>query len=70
LSFYRVLHGHAQAQHRGKMHQHKKYSALDTFSATEPNQVLSWDIIYFSSRVLGQYYYLYLIEDILSRKID
>jgi len=68
-SFYRVLHEHAQVQHRGKTQQHKKHAAPDSFTATGPNQVWSWDITYCSSRVRGLYYYLYLIEDIFSRKI-
>jgi putative transposase len=68
-SFYRVLHEHAQVQHRGKTQQHKKLAAPDSFTATGPNQVWSRHITYCSSRVRGQYYYMYLIEDIFSRKI-
>jgi putative transposase len=68
-SFYRVLHERSQVQHRGKTQQHKKHPAPSSFTATGPNQVWSWDITYCSSRVRGQYYYLYLIEDIFSRKI-
>jgi putative transposase len=36
---------------------------------TGPNQVWSWDITYCPSKVRALYYYLYLIEDIYSRKI-
>jgi putative transposase len=68
-SFYRVLHERSQVQHRGKTQQRKKHPAPSSFTATGPNQVWSWDITYCSSRVRGQYYYLYLIEDIFSRKI-
>lgn len=68
-SFYRVLHERSQVQHRGKTQQHKKHPAPSSYTATGPNQVWSWDITYCSSNVRGQYYYLYLIEDIFSRKI-
>ncbi|WP_028537089.1 DDE-type integrase/transposase/recombinase, partial [Paludibacterium yongneupense] len=39
-----------------------------THVATGVRQVWSWDITYLPSPVRGQYYYLYLIEDIYSRK--
>ena len=35
----------------------------------EPNQVYSWDIIYLRTRIRGQFYYLYLMMDIWSRKL-
>ena len=44
-------------------------SAPTSYTATGPNQVWSWDITYCHSSVRGQYYYLYLIEDVFSRKI-
>jgi putative transposase len=37
--------------------------------AKAPNEVWSWDISYLPSRVRGQFFYLYLILDIFSRKI-
>lgn len=33
------------------------------------NEVWSWDITYLASTIKGQFYYLYLFEDIYSRKI-
>ncbi len=68
-SFYRVLHAHNQVQHRGRSRVTEKRSAPTSYTATEPNQVWSWDITYCASSVRGLYYYLYLIEDIYSRKI-
>lgn len=67
-SFYRVLHragqvsqrGHAAAPSRKKPTSH---------SATAPNQVWSWDITYLKSPIKGQFFYLYLVMDIFSRKI-
>uniref|UniRef100_UPI00356B6A59 transposase n=1 Tax=Vibrio parahaemolyticus TaxID=670 RepID=UPI00356B6A59 len=43
---------------------------LSSYTATAPKQVLTWDITYLPAAVRGQYYYLYLIEDIYSRKIE
>jgi transposase InsO family protein len=37
--------------------------------ATAPNQVWSWDITYLRSPVRGAFYYLYLVEDVWSRKV-
>lgn len=68
-SFYRVLHEHAQVQHRGRTQARKKRPAPDSHTAVGPNQVWSWDITYCPSRVGGLFYYLYVIEDIFSRKI-
>lgn len=68
-SFYRVLHALKQVQHRGRSQEKQKRSAPSSFTATAANQVWSWDITYCSSRVRGLYYYLYMIEDIFSRKI-
>ncbi|MFA0459617.1 hypothetical protein AB4624_18745, partial [Vibrio breoganii] len=40
-----------------------------SYTATDSNQVYTWDITYLPSKVQGQHYYLYVIEDIYSRKI-
>ncbi|WP_444943943.1 IS3 family transposase [Microbulbifer sp. ZKSA006] len=67
-SFYRILKAAGQLQHRGRSRPRKKYKPPTTHVAEAPNQVWSWDITYLPSRVKGQYYYLYLVEDIYSRK--
>ena len=68
-SFYRVLNAHKQLNHRGRSQTPKKRCKPTSFAAAGPNQVWSWDITYLGSPVTGQYYYLYLFEDIYSRKI-
>lgn len=68
-SFYRVLKLHNQLHHRGRSQSPKKRGKPTSYTATEPNQVWSWDITYLASAVKGQFYYLYLFEDIFSRKI-
>lgn len=68
-SFYRVLKAHNQLNHRGRSQAPKKLFKPTSFAATGPNQVWSWDITYLVSPVKGLYYYLYMFEDIYSRKI-
>lgn len=68
-SFYRVLNEAGQLNHRGRSKERKPGKIPTTHRATEANQVWSWDISYLPGRVRGRYYYLYLIEDIYSRKI-
>lgn len=68
-SFYRILKEEGQMQHRGRAKEPKKYAKPTSYKATEANQIWSWDITYLPSPVKGQFYYLYLFEDIYSRKI-
>ena len=68
-SFYRILKAANQSTHRGRMKIKTRSNKVRHFTATKPNQVWSWDITYCPSRVIGQHYYLYMIEDIYSRKI-
>lgn len=66
-TFYRVLKAHNQGHRRGR-EQLRHRAPPTSYSATAANQVWSWDISYLPSTVRGQFYYLYLIEDIYSRK--
>lgn len=67
-TIYRILREERQLTHRersrpatgGRPREHV---------ATGPNQVYSWDITYLLSPVRGRFYYLYLIEDVWSRRI-
>jgi len=36
--------------------------------ATAPDQIYCWDITYLPTQVRGQHFYLYLFEDLFSRK--
>ena len=67
-SFYRVLKEKKLSQHRGRSRKRKKIKMPTTHVAKKANEVWSWDITYLPGKVKGQYYYLYLIEDIYSRK--
>ena len=68
-SFYRVLKAAKQDQRRGKARASNVHAKPKACKATEPNQVWSWDITYLATTILGQFYRLYLIMDIYSRKI-
>jgi len=68
-TFYRVLHKAGQVTHRGRAKERKKVAKPTSYSAKTANQVWTWDISYMPTRVIGQFYYLYMIEDIYSRKI-
>jgi transposase InsO family protein len=67
-SFYRILRAERQLAHRERcrpvVHRRPKEKR-----STGPCQVWSWDITYLRSPVKGQFFYLYLILDVWSRKI-
>ncbi|MHC8400965.1 IS3 family transposase [Pseudomonas sp. MDT1-17] len=67
-TFYRILRAAGQQHHRGRSQRPRRHAAPTTHVAKAPNQVWSWDITYLPSPIRGKYYYLYLIEDIYSRK--
>lgn len=68
-TFYRVLKAKNQLHHRGRSKVRSKSNKPVTYVATKANEVWSWDITYCAASVKGQYYYLYMLEDIYSRKI-
>ena len=68
-SFYRVLHDHGQAHHRGRARPPQEPRAVPRLQARGPNQVWSWDITYLPTSVRGVWLYLYLVVDVWSRKV-
>ncbi|MDQ7073592.1 MAG: IS3 family transposase [Gammaproteobacteria bacterium] len=68
-SYYRVLRSVDQVNRRGRAEASKTRSKPKGYKAEKPNAVWSWDITYLASALKGHFYYLYLIEDIFSRKI-
>lgn len=66
-TFYRVLQGADMQHHRGRAR--PAVARPREHVATGPWQVASWDITYLASLVRGQFFYLYLVEDVWSRKI-
>lgn len=68
-SFYRVLKSENQLNHRQKTKSTRQIKKPRTLTASEPNQLYSWDITYLPTVIRGSFYYLYLVMDIYSRKI-
>lgn len=68
-SFYRTLKAEGQQHHRGRANHSGGGKKPTSYAATGPNQVWSWDITYVRSNIKGQFYYLYMVEDIFSRMI-
>lgn len=68
-SFYRVLKEANQLHHRGRSRAPQRRKEPATHVATAPCQVWCWDITYCPTKVRGQFYYLYMFEDLYSRKI-
>lgn len=68
-SFQRVLRAHGQTRHRGRSRAPQRTRAPTTHVASAPGQVWCWDMTYLPTHVKGQWFYLYLIMDLYSRKI-
>lgn len=68
-TFSRALRAHGQMMHRGRAKAPKAVRPPTTHIATEPRQVWCWDMTYLPAQVSGQWFFLYLILDLYSRKI-
>ena len=69
-TMYRVLREEGLLKHRGRSKAPRKPRAIpEEKVARAPRQIWSWDITYLPSSVRGQFFYLYAIMDIWSRKI-
>lgn len=68
-TIYRTLRAEALIGHREPTRPPIPRPAPAEYCATGPNQVWSWDITYLRSPLRGAFYYLYLVEDLYSRKI-
>ena len=67
-TFYRVLRENKLLAHRGRARA-RTHGRPSEHVADGPNQIWSWDITYLKSPLRGQFYYLYLVVDVWSRKI-
>ena len=66
-TFYRVLREADQLHHREPSRAPSPRPQAHV--ATGPLQLVSWDITFLPSAVRGRFYYLYMFEDVWSRKI-
>jgi len=67
-TIYRILKEEGQDAHR-QASRPKKHQKPEELTATAPNEVWTWDITYLPSPVKGEFFYLYLVMDLYSRKI-
>ena len=68
-TFSRILKDAGQNTHRGRAKTLQLKREPQTHVATAPGQVWCWDMTYLPTQVGGQWFYLYLILDLYSRKI-
>ena len=67
-TMYRILREEKQLAHRERS-KPATSRRPNEHEATGPHQVWSWDITYLRGPVRGSFYYLYMLEDVWSRKI-
>ncbi len=67
-TMYRLLREQDQLRHRERS-KPATSRRPNEHEATGPHQVWSWDITYLRGPVRGSFYYLYMLEDVWSRKI-
>lgn len=67
-TIYRVLKAENLMAHRGRAKAPVPRPKPELF-ANGPNQVWTWDISYLRSCVRGEFFYLYMVVDIFSRRI-
>lgn len=68
-SFYRILHAANEQHRRGRQAPPRRQGPPRRHCANKPNVCWSWDVTYLPAQIRGQFFYLYLIIDIYSRKI-
>ena len=68
-TYYRILKANKLNNHRGRSRPAMARSKPMAYVAKGPNEIWSWDITYCASVIKGPFYYLYMFEDIYSRKI-
>ena len=67
-TFYRLLRLESMQNHRGRSKRPER-KLPESYLATKPNQVWTWDITWVPGPIKGAYYRLYMIIDIFSRKV-
>ena len=68
-TFYRVLKAAGQQHHRGRAKAPRTPRPPATHRADAPDEVWCWDTSWLPGPIRGQFFFLYLILDLFSRKI-
>jgi transposase InsO family protein len=68
-TIYRLLRAADQQHHRGREKAPTPTRQATSHKAQAPNQLWSWDISWLPGPIKGQWFYLYLMVDLFSRKI-
>jgi transposase InsO family protein len=68
-TMYRILREEKMQRHREPSRPPTLRHRPETYVATGPNQVWSWDITYLRGPVRGAFFYFYVVMDVWSRKI-
>ena len=68
-TIYRMMRQEGLLNHRGRTRQPREPREVPMLEATGIHQVLAWDITLLPGPVKGQFYYLYMVMDVWSRRI-
>ena len=68
-TIYRIMRQEGLLNHRGRTHKPREPREAPVLEATGINQVLAWDITLLPGPIKGQFYYLYMVIDVWSRRI-
>ena len=68
-SFHRVLRAHGQMNRRGRARSLRPLRPPTTHVARQPGEVWCWNMTFLPTRVQGQWFCLYLILNLFSRKV-
>jgi transposase InsO family protein len=68
-TIYRIMRQEGLLNHRGRSRPPREPKEPPVLEATGVNQVLAWDITLLPGPVRGQFYYLYMVIDVWSRRI-
>lgn len=68
-TIYRIMREEGLLSHRGRSRPPRQPREAPVLEATGIHQVLAWDITLLAGPVKGQFYYLYMVIDVWSRRI-
>ncbi|MFN9628737.1 MAG: IS3 family transposase [Cyanobacteriota bacterium] len=68
-TIYRIMRQEGLLNHRGRSRPPRETREVPVLEVTGIHQVLAWDITLLPGAVKGQFYYLYMVMDVWSRRI-